>query len=282
MVLVACAGSDVMDIDGVFWRYYISNDRAIVMGCSYCPPNCILPAYIRGYPVSSFYSDTFYNCAITNIVVPANFTGDIDGRLFDGQRGKLTSVMVASGNGKYASLDGLLYNKNQTLLIYVPPYAVLTCIPNTVTNISESALISCDHATAQWIKSSVCLQSSTEREVWAQKNKMFMKNTDGNISSALRLRSGKVDGAGRQMYVWEDYVAGTNPLETKDVFHAVIAIERGEVKISWSPELPPNESAKRLYTIYGKTGLSDGEWVPISAEADKSAYRFFKVGVELR
>ena len=115
-----------------------------------------------------------------------------------------------------------------------------------------------------------------------QKNKTFINHADGNISSALRLRSGKVDGAGRQMSVWEDYVAGTNPMETNDVFRAVIAIERGEVKVSWSPELPPSEAAKRLYTIYGKTDLSDGEWVPIPADADKSAYRFFKIGVELR
>ena len=117
---------------------------------------------------------------------------------------------------------------------------------------------------------------------WMQQYPALLAKAGGDSSSFLRLRSGKVDGTGRQMSVWEDYVAGTNPMETNDVFRAVIAIEHGEVKISWSPELQPSEAAKRLYTIYGKTDLSDGEWMPIPAEADKSAYRFFKVGVELR
>ena len=183
---------------------------------------------------------------------------------------------------KYSSAGGLLYDKSQTSLIYVPPAASVAYVPNTVTNIRESALISCTEDVGQWIKASVCLLSSLDKDSWVQKCKTLVARTDGNLSAAFRLPTGKLDGAGREMRVWEDYVAGTNPLETSDVFRSVLSIENGEVKISWSPELPPSEAAKRLYTIYGKTDLSDGEWVPIPAEADKSAYRFFKVGVELR
>ena len=117
---------------------------------------------------------------------------------------------------------------------------------------------------------------------WAQEYPTLLAQAWGDGPSALRLRSGKVDGVGRQMCVWEDYIGGTNPLETNDVFHAVIAIENGEAKISWSPELPPTEAAKRVYTVYGKAELSDDDWTPIPDGADKSAYRFFKVGVEMR
>ena len=121
--------------------------------------------------------------------------------------------------------------------------------------------------------------------VWLESYPSIHEKADCDYSEALRLPSGKRDAAGRPMYVWQDYVMGTDPTDTNDVFQATISIENGEVEVSWSPQLPAAEAAKRVYTIYGSTELpssGDAEWTPIPDGTDKSAYQFFKVGVEMR
>lgn len=286
--LTAVASSFVVvdvytDMDNVMWRYYISNDSAIVMSCHYPSGECTLPASIGGWRVSSFYSDTFYNCAVTNFIIPANFTGDVSGALFHNQK-SLISVTVSDANARYSSENGILLDKNRENLIYVPPRADVAGIPNTVTNIYKQALISRDKTTVQWLSASVDLLRGDDRDV-QERYRPFIELSNGNYSQALRLPSGKRDAAGRPMYVWQDYVMGTDPTDTNDVFQATISIENGEVEVSWSPQLPAAEAAKRVYTIYGSTELpssGDAEWTPIPDGTDKSAYRFFKVGVEIR
>ena len=51
------------------------------------------------------------------------------------------------------------------------------------------------------------------------------------------MKTGKKDGAGNEMLVWQDYVAGTDPTDEKDVFTASITIVDGKVTISYTPEL---------------------------------------------
>ena len=125
-------------------------------------------------------------------------------------------------------------------------------------------------------------QESRVPIAWLERYPSIHEKADCDCSEALRLPSGKRDAAGRPMYVWQDYVMGTDPTDTNDVFKATITIDGDDVNVSWSPELPAAEAAKRVYTVYGKAELSDAEWIPIPDGADKSAYRFFKVGVEMR
>lgn len=51
--------------------------------------------------------------------------------------------------------------------------------------------------------------------------------------------------------------------------------------ISWTPELPLEEAAKRVYRKWGKVSLTDADWTEIETghEAD---YNFYKVSVEMR
>ena len=78
---------------------------------------------------------------------------------------------------------------------------------------------------------------------------------------------------GREMKVWEEYVAGTNPSDADDKFTVSIGITNGVPTLSWLPDL----GSDRVYKIYGTDDLTSGAWqCPTN---DRS--RFFKVVVEL-
>ena len=81
------------------------------------------------------------------------------------------------------------------------------------------------------------------------------------------------------MYVWQDYVAGTDPTDTNSVFTATITMADGTPVVEWSPKLSAAEESRRRYTIYGKAGLESGEeWHSPTSAIDL----FFMVWVEVR
>ena len=80
------------------------------------------------------------------------------------------------------------------------------------------------------------------------------------------------------MYVWQDYVAGTDPTDPKSQFTAKIEMVNSEPVVIWSPKLSEAEAAKRVYTTYGKKTLEAGEaWSSVETPA-QGVWRFFKVG----
>ena len=69
-----------------------------------------------------------------------------------------------------------------------------------------------------------------------------------------------------QETIYGVYVAGTDPRNPVDIFHAMIVM---------SNDVPNGEV--RVYTVLGKTNLTDAAWMcPTNA-----AHRFFKVKVEM-
>ena len=71
---------------------------------------------------------------------------------------------------------------------------------------------------------------------------------------------------------WEEYVAGTVPTNSASVFLATITSGAPGLEIGWTPDLAP----ARVYTVEGKSALTDPEWGPTNA-----ASRFFRVKVQL-
>lgn len=59
----------------------------------------------------------------------------------------IESINVDVNNTKYSSLDGILYNKNKTELIEVPPTRVTVSIPDSVTSIFYDAFDNCANLT---------------------------------------------------------------------------------------------------------------------------------------
>jgi len=119
---------------------------------------------------------------------------------------------------------------------------------------------------------------------WATNYPNFVSRFGSDFTKALMMPTGKRDGAGNAMLVWQDYVAGTDPTKEDDVFRASITRdENGKIIISYTPEFKDaNEKERRKYTTYGKKSLvdsADWEVVPEGHEAD---YNFFKVTVEMK
>ena len=115
---------------------------------------------------------------------------------------------------------------------------------------------------------------------WAANYPCFEEKFGSDFAVALTKETGKRDGAGNPMLVWQDYVAGTDPTDETDVFTASITIAEGKPIVSWTPELSAEQAATRVYIIYGKAKLTDAEWKVVDGNAGD--YNFFKVSVEMK
>ena len=105
--------------------------------------------------VTAIGASAFACCeALTDISIPAAVT-NIGDYAFSECYG-LTAITVAAANPRYSSLDGVLYNKEQTTLICCPCGRVSPlAIPNTVTRIEEQAFFCCWDLEAVTIPASV-------------------------------------------------------------------------------------------------------------------------------
>ena len=117
---------------------------------------------------------------------------------------------------------------------------------------------------------------------WAGQYPGFVEKFGSDFSEAITKQTGKRDSAGNPMFVWQDFVAGTDPTDENDVFSASITFDAvtGTPIISWTPELTVAEAAKRIYKTYGKVRLNDANWSLVNDNA--ADYNFFKVTVEMR
>ena len=118
-------------------------------------------------------------------------------------------------------------------------------------------------------------------ETWAANYPGFAEKFGEDFTQALMKPSGKIGTGGTPMLVWQDYVAGTDPTDEKDVFTASITIVDGKVTISYTPELDDARKAMRKYTTWGKTSLMDTDWTEVQ-DGHEAEYNFFKVSVEMR
>ena len=108
---------------------------------------------------------------------------------------------------------------------------------------------------------------------WLRSKGLSGRNaTDADAERILGRPSGKFAADGTALYLWHDFVAGTEPSDTNDVFRAKIEIDSAGNPVV-SPM--PGPIAGRVYTIEGKAQL-DGKWHP-KTDGD----RFFRVRVEL-
>ena len=148
-------------------NYLIATDREIVSGSYSIKSGTTViadEAFDGCYNITSVTipssvkyigEDVFYACWITNITIPDSVIS-IGNCAFSGIN-DLTSITVASGNKNYKSVNGVLYNKNQTELITYPAAKTASSfsIPNGVTRIADYAFADCGRLTNITIPSSV-------------------------------------------------------------------------------------------------------------------------------
>jgi len=94
--------------------------------------------------------------SVTSIALPPNYITDNDSSSFNSCT-NLTVINVDSGNTKFSSIDGVLYDKNKTTLIRYPQGKkdISFTIPDSVTSITNHAFGRCTSLTSVTIPDSV-------------------------------------------------------------------------------------------------------------------------------
>ncbi|MBR2876365.1 MAG: leucine-rich repeat domain-containing protein, partial [Clostridia bacterium] len=117
-----------------------------VTGCSEdASGELVIPSTYNGLPVTSIGDCAFEYCeSLTSITIPDNVTS-IGENIFNACSA-LEEINVSTGNDYFASVDGVLFNKNKTTLIKMPEGAGQTSyiIPNSVTSIGDWAFFCCE------------------------------------------------------------------------------------------------------------------------------------------
>ena len=106
--------------------------------------------------VRSIGGGAFEDCeSLTSITLPKSVT-NIGSNSFS-DCSSLTEIIVDSDNLAYSSLNGVLFNKNQTTIVQYPAgkTAVSYTIPNSVKSIGEKAFVCCFSLTSVTIPNSV-------------------------------------------------------------------------------------------------------------------------------
>ena len=116
---------------------------------------------------------------------------------------------------------------------------------------------------------------------WPSRFPAYAAKFGSDFAASLTKPTGKKDAAGNALQVWQDYVAGTDPTDVNDLFHATIDMRGGTPVVSWTPVLPVAEAAKRTYTILGRQSLLTGGWTVV-APGQEANYNFFKVRVGMK
>lgn len=119
-------------------------------------------------------------------------------------------------------------------------------------------------------------------DTWLARYPGFSERFGTDFTTALTAQTGKRDGAGNPLSVWQDLVAGTDPTDETSAFTASISVDAvtGRPVIGWTPELPAAETALRTYRKFGKVHLSDPSWTEFFDNEED--FNFFKVVVDMK
>ncbi len=143
---VASGNTHYSSTDGALYNY--AQDTLIL--CPEAKSSINIPngvTCIKGY--------AFRNCiGLTSIPIPSSVTYINVNAAFEGCDA-LTSINVASGNTRYSSIDGVLYNQAQDSLLKCPRGKNSVSMPNSLTCIYRGAFSECKNLTSITIPNSV-------------------------------------------------------------------------------------------------------------------------------
>ena len=100
---------------------------------------------------------------------------------------------------------------------------------------------------------------------WLNQYPVLLGLAEGDYEAAAMA---DVDGDGYA--AWQEYVAGSNPTNRDSVLRSLITVSNGLPWVTWTPDL----GVARVYTIEGRTNLTDAVWGPTNTGS-----RFFHVKV---
>lgn len=261
------------------WTFRVFGEESYL-----CPPShampCVdpaprgalaIPPELGGRPVVGVDVSAFERCRyLTDVTFPATITTIGSFAFKDCIRltnlvwqGTVPAIDLAAFDGCPIKLTGVTPTEPQTV------HVAATIVPDDDGNVAVPE---------SWTNDMVVLHGSEWRTT-------YIARFGEDFTNSLTKATGKKDAFGNDLEVWQDYVAGTDPLNPDDVFTASIAMTDEGPEISWSPDLRTATPA-RVYKIYAmKTLGSKLSSVDVTAltPAERKAldYRFFYVTVSL-
>lgn len=245
-------------VDGENYKWTGSGDETLVLPFEItCAENAwtsgpTMPGGIAGFPVATArYGD-----------VEVRYNGtDVDG-------GNVSNALQITRAGVYAAHFNVRGTSSWTGLSAIVP---LTVAADGGITAGEAQL----EETAILVNGSLSIPRS-----WFTRHEGFSEKFGTDFAKAATMETGKVDGDGNAMQVWQDYVAGTDPTDADSKFTVRIEMRDGRPKVTWTPDANAGgaRSRKRVYTVWGKRELSDGEWTP-DVDETSGEWKFFKVTV---
>ena len=146
----------VNEVNGDPLTYSVEGDSVTIVDCDEnASGELYIPSTYEGKPVTSIGDLDFYGCTkLTRATIPDSVTAI--GYAAFSKCVSLKSIDVGEGNTEYSSVDGVLFDKNKTVLIHFPAgKGGHYTIPDGVTSIGDHAFIQCARLTSVTIPDSV-------------------------------------------------------------------------------------------------------------------------------
>lgn len=288
------------EVDGRVWKYMLEpNGELTLVGCTAgLTGEVAFPQFVDGMSVSRIGDSAFrenYNLRGVNIPVGVLRIGRSAFERCEGiERVKMPISLCEIGSSAFRECTSLSSVQIPMSVATMGAFAFRDCRSLRSLEIANPALhtgVGAFDGTPADVKiedglgficvvTEVCGAAVSIPETWKLKFPLFSQMFGSDFPKALMRPSGKVDYKGAPMYVWQDFVAGTDPTDVHSKFRAIIEMESGSPKISCQPELSEEERSLRKYTVLGKVRLSDSDWVEVGGNL--SEYNFFKVLVEMK
>ena len=167
MLSISALWAHDVEIDGIYYNLDETNKTAEVtyrgiydMEYNEYSGSVTIPSSVTYnsniYSVSSIGYTAFSGCSeLTEVTIPSSVTYIGEFVFYDCRN--LTEILVSSSNEKFSSENGVLFDKDKTILIIYPARKndKSFTIPNSVTSIGDYAFINCSSLTSVIIPNSV-------------------------------------------------------------------------------------------------------------------------------
>jgi hypothetical protein len=181
--------------------------------------------------VTKIEGSAFFVTDITNIIISASVSNIGSYALSDGDGNSLISIMVNTNNLFFSSMDGVLFNKNQTTLIQCPGKRTGSyTIPGGVTSIGDRSFYYCTRLTDVIIPDSITSIGATAFGFCRNVSKIIFPSGITNIGGSAFMSCGGLTGV---------YFTGNAPGVGTSVFNAAnnVTVYRLPEAAGW-PSVP--------------------------------------------